>query len=133
MAALCSPLLYDVPIDQNSGLRYDGSRMLKWEVVLGESVIEDLRALGQPAWRRILKEAAQVLAEDPRAETRNLKTLRPNPVAERELRLLGKYRVLFNVDVARREVAIVLVGEKQGNALIVRGRRFTAHEDHLAE
>ena len=107
--------------------------MPKWEVVLKESVIEDLRSLGLPASRKVLKEASQLLAEDPQAEGRNLKTLRPNPVAERELRLLGKYRVLFDVNAARREVAIVLVGEKQGNALIVQGRRFTAHEDHLAE
>ncbi len=81
--------------------------MPKWEAVLGESVIDDLRSLGPVASRKVLKEASHLLAEDPQAETRNLKTLRPNPVAERELRLLGKYRVLFNVDVARRQVAIL--------------------------
>jgi mRNA-degrading endonuclease RelE of RelBE toxin-antitoxin system len=107
--------------------------MAKWQVLLGESAIEDLRSLGQPSARKILDEASRLLAADPRSETRNSKTLRPNAVAERELRLFGKYRVLFNVDVARREATIVLVGEKQGSALIVRGRRFTAHEDHLAE
>jgi len=56
-----------------------------------------------------------------------MKTLRPNTIAQRELRLFGKYRVLFNVDPAEELVTIVLVGEKQGEALVVQGERFTAH------
>ena len=65
----------------------------------------------------------------PLAETRNAKTLRPNPVAERELRLFGKYRVLFNVDEDAEEVTILLVGEKRGNSLIVQGEEFTEHHE----
>lgn len=71
---------------------------------------------------------------NPLAETRNMKTLRPNPCAQRELRLSGKYRVLFDVDESEETVTIVLVGEKQWNKLIVQGKEFTAHhEDHPAE
>ena len=58
-----------------------------------------------------------------------MKTLRPNPVAQRELRLFGKYRVLFNVDQEQEEVTIILVGEKRGSALLVRGQEFTAHHE----
>jgi hypothetical protein len=47
-----------------------------------------------------------------------MKTLRPNPVAQRELRLFGKYRVLFNVDQENEKVTIMLVGEKRGNSLL---------------
>ncbi len=43
--------------------------MPQWEVVLKESEIEDLRSLGQPASRKVLKEAFELLAEDPRGET----------------------------------------------------------------
>ena len=68
------------------------------------------------------------LAADPLATTRHLKSLRPNPVAHRELRLFGRYRVLFMVDEAEMTVTIVLVGEKRGNSLYVQGERFTAHE-----
>jgi mRNA-degrading endonuclease RelE of RelBE toxin-antitoxin system len=107
--------------------------MAKRAVVLKESVIEDLRSLGRPTGGQVLDRAHQVLAEDPKVATRNLKTLRPNAVAQRELRVLGRRRVLFNVDDTRREVTVVLAGEKQGNTLIVQGKRFTAHEDHLAE
>ena len=54
-------------------------------------------------------------------------------VAQRELRLFGKYRVLFNVDEASKEVMIVLVGEKQGNSLFVQGEEFAGHESDSAE
>ena len=106
--------------------------MPAWTVVLKESVIEDLRALGDKEGRAVLEAATARLTSDPLAETRNLKTLRPNPGAQRELRLLGKYRVLFTVKRAERRVTIVLVGEKRGESLRVQGRRFTAHESHSA-
>ncbi len=96
-------------------------------------MIRDLQALGRKAGRLVLKDATVRLQADPLAETRHLRTLRPNSVAERELRLSERYQVLFNVCRQQRQVTIVLVGEKRGEALIVRGRRFTAHESHPAE
>ena len=103
--------------------------MTGWHIRLKESVVDDLRALGPKPGRALLKEATRRLAADPLAETRQMKTLRPNSVAQRELRLLGKHRGLFNVDRLQRRVTIVLVGEKRGDALIVQGRRFTAHHE----
>jgi hypothetical protein len=61
--------------------------------------------------RAVLKEATARLSSDPLAITRHLKSLRPNPVAHRELRLFGRYRVLFSVYEAQMTVIIVLVGE----------------------
>ena len=107
--------------------------MAGWTVELKQSVIDDLRALGSTRGRSVLKQAVARLVEDPLAETRHLKTLRPNPVAERELRLLGRYRVLFTVDKARAVVTIVLVGEKRGNSLYVQRKRFSIHESRSAE
>ena len=104
-----------------------------WRVALKESVIRDLEVLGRKSGRLVLKAATARLQADPVAETQHLKTLRPNPVAERELRLFGRYRVLFNVLRKQRQVTIVLVGEKRGETLIVQGRRFRAHESHSAE
>ena len=100
-----------------------------WTVTLKESVIEDLRTLGRKAGRAVLKAAVARLAADPLAETRHIKTLRPNSMAQRELQLLGKYRVLFDVEREARRVMVVLVGEKRGNTLLVQGRRFTAHHE----
>jgi mRNA-degrading endonuclease RelE of RelBE toxin-antitoxin system len=102
---------------------------MSWTVVLKPSVTDDLLWFGKKDGRVLLKEAAQRLAADPLAENRNQKKLRPNPVAERELRLFGKYRVLFNINEIGREVTIVLVGEKRGDSLIVQGEEFTAHHE----
>jgi mRNA-degrading endonuclease RelE of RelBE toxin-antitoxin system len=102
---------------------------MAWEVTLKESVLDDLRWFGKKAGRAILREAQERWAKDPLEKSRNMKTLRPNPVAERELRLSGKYRVLFNVDEETQTATIVLVGEKRGNVLVVRGENFEAHHE----
>ena len=106
---------------------------MSWTVDLKESVIDDLRWFGKRDGRKLLKEAEQHLTADPLQESRNMNTLRPNPVAERELRLFGKYGVLFNVDEACEEVTFILVGEKRGNSLFVQGEEFTGHESDTAE
>jgi mRNA-degrading endonuclease RelE of RelBE toxin-antitoxin system len=93
------------------------------------SALDDLRWLGRSTGRVLLRAAIQTLSVDPWLESRRMKTLRPNPIARRELRLHGKYRVLFTPDPASRTVTIVVAGEKRGNALVVRGRRFEAHHE----
>jgi len=60
-----------------------------------------------------------------------MKTLRGNPVAQRELRLHGKYRIFFNVDLERRTVTILVVAIKRHNVMYVRGQRFSACEDQM--
>ena len=102
---------------------------MAWNVTLKESVLEDLRWFGRKESRLVLEIAIEDLSANPLAETTNMKTLRPNPVAQRELRLHGNYRVLFNVDRDEEVVTIVVVGEKRGNALIVRGEEYTAHHE----
>jgi mRNA-degrading endonuclease RelE of RelBE toxin-antitoxin system len=102
---------------------------MSWTVTLKESVVDDLRWFGRKDARILLSEAVTRLSKLPLAETRSTKTLRPNPVAQRELRLFGRYRVLFNVDTKTKEVTIVLIGEKRGNGLFVRGQEFTAHDE----
>jgi mRNA-degrading endonuclease RelE of RelBE toxin-antitoxin system len=96
---------------------------------LKESIVDDLRWFDKKNERILLDEAERILAENPLAVSRNMKSLRPNRVAQRERRLFGKYRVLFNVDEEAREVVIVLIGEKRGEKLIVRGEEYTAHHE----
>ena len=107
--------------------------MPPWTVTLKESAIGDLKFLGHKVGRAVLKAASERLKLDPLASTHHLKSLRTNPVAHRELRLFGRYRVLFKVDEAGKVVTVVLVGEKRGNSLYVQGKRFTAHEDRSAQ
>jgi mRNA-degrading endonuclease RelE of RelBE toxin-antitoxin system len=102
---------------------------MEWTVSLRESVIDDLRHFGQKQGRSLLASLEKSLKENPLAETRNMKTLRPNRFAQRELRMFGKYRALFNVDSAKHVVIVLVVGEKRGNSLFVQGKEFTLHHE----
>ncbi len=102
---------------------------MAWTVHLKESVIDDLRWFGKKDGRILLKEVEQRLPADPLTVTQNMKTLRPNPVAQRELRLLGKYGIWFDVDEETENVTIVLVGEKRGDSLLVRGEEFAEYHE----
>jgi mRNA-degrading endonuclease RelE of RelBE toxin-antitoxin system len=106
---------------------------MAWTVILGESVIDDLRWFGRKVGRRLLQEAEERLGSDPLIKSRNNKALRPNPFAQRELRISGKYRILYYVDVDTQLVTIVAAGEKRGNVLLVRGEEFSEYEDYPAE
>src|SRR5256885_1763587 len=102
---------------------------MAWAVTLKETVLDDLRFFGRKDGRRLLQAPQGTLQANPFTQTRNLKVLLPNPVAQRELRIFGKYRVLFNVEEASEVVTIILVGEKRGNKLIVQGEEFKEHHE----
>ena len=107
---------------------------MAWTVQVKEAALQHLRAFGKKTGRQLLEAALAHLERDPLAETKTLKTLRPNPVAQRELRLFGKYRVLFSVAEEEQTATIILVGEKVGNRLLVLGQEFSAHhESHPPE
>ncbi len=102
---------------------------MAWKVEVKEAAIGHLAWFGKKTSRKLLQSALKFLQQDPLAETKNLKSLRPNPVAQRELRLFGKYRVLFSVEAEDERVTIILVGEKRGRNLLVSGREFSAHHE----
>ena len=102
---------------------------MAWTVELKEAAVEHLRWFGKKTGRKVLEKALDYLERDPLADAKNLKTLRRNPIAQRELRLFGKYRVLFSVDEKDQLVTIILVGEKRGNRLLVLGEEFSAHHE----
>ncbi len=54
-------------------------------------------------------------------ETRNLKSLRPNPLAKYELRA-GALRVFFEANEKTRVVLVLAIGRKEGNRLWVGGK-----------
>lgn len=93
----------------------------------GERQLRSLTARDQ----RIL-EAAMVarLKHQPTTLTKAIKQLRPNPLAEFELRV-GDLRVLYNVE--KDEVVVLIVGRKVGNKLIVEGEEFHGHQNHSAQ
>ncbi|MCS6976924.1 MAG: hypothetical protein NZM31_07960 [Gemmatales bacterium] len=78
----------------------------------------DQRIIEAAIWAR--------LEHQPTTPSRAIKRLRPNPLADFELRV-GDFRVLYNVEGD--EVVLLIVGRKVGNKLIVEGEEFHAHKD----
>jgi mRNA-degrading endonuclease RelE of RelBE toxin-antitoxin system len=78
--------------------------------------------------QRLLKAAIQArLVHQPITETNAIKRLRPNPLAEFELRV-HDLRVLYNVEES--EVVLLVVGRKVGNKLVVKGQDFYGHQNN---
>lgn len=103
---------------------------MSFQITITEEADRQLRSL--PAReQRILEAAIQSrLEHEPTKTTKAVKRLRPNPLAEFELRA-GDLRALYNVEGD--EVVILIVGRKAGNKLIVEGEEFHGHQDHLVE
>jgi hypothetical protein len=67
------------------------------------------------------------LQHQPSTPTKAIKRLRPNPLAEFELRA-GDLRALYNVE--GEEVVVLIVGRKVGNKLIVEGEEYHGHQNN---
>jgi mRNA-degrading endonuclease RelE of RelBE toxin-antitoxin system len=81
--------------------------------------------------QRMLEAAIQSrLEHEPTTPTKAIKRLRPNPLAEFELRA-GDLRALYNVEGD--QIVILIVGRKVRNKLIVEGEEFHGHQDHPVE
>jgi mRNA-degrading endonuclease RelE of RelBE toxin-antitoxin system len=81
--------------------------------------------------QRMLEAAIQSrLEHQPTTPSKAIKRLRPNPLAEFELRA-GDLRALYNVEGD--QVVVLIVGRKVGNKLIVEGEEFHGHQDHPIE
>jgi mRNA-degrading endonuclease RelE of RelBE toxin-antitoxin system len=85
--------------------------------------IADLRSLRAYDQQRLITAIERHLRSHATQESRNRKRLRPNRLAEWELRV-GDFRVFYDADVANNVVTIVAVGYKLGNKLFVHGEEF---------
>jgi mRNA-degrading endonuclease RelE of RelBE toxin-antitoxin system len=85
--------------------------------------VDDLASLRQFDQRRVITEIENQLPHEPTIETRNRKRLRPNALAEWELRV-GAFRVFYDVASEDEIVKIVAVGCKEGNDLFIHGERY---------
>ncbi len=92
-----------------------------FEIRLTPEAVEDLGSYSKRDRKRILDRIEACLKDEPGRDTRNNKVLRPNQVAERELRI-DDFRVFF--DAKDEVVKIVAVGHKAGNRLYVGGKEF---------
>jgi mRNA-degrading endonuclease RelE of RelBE toxin-antitoxin system len=105
---------------------------MPWTFAFAELAEGDLRAFDKKTQRFIITETRKRLAANPKAKGRNIKDLRPNLAAQRELRLPGGIRVLFDVDEPSQTVIIRVVGLKQRETLLVRGKEYTRHHENRA-
>ena len=103
---------------------------MPFKIAITEDADRQLRAL--PVREQRILEAAVLsrLQHEPTVATKAIKRLRPNPLAQFELRA-GGLRALYNVEGD--EVVILIVARKVGNKLIVEGEEFHGHQDHPAE
>jgi mRNA-degrading endonuclease RelE of RelBE toxin-antitoxin system len=94
-----------------------------YRIELTPEAIDDLALLRPFDQRRIVSEIEAQLAHEPVSETRHRKRLRPNRLAEWELRV-GAFRVYYDVLTTDGAVKVVAVGRKTGNDLYIHGERF---------
>jgi mRNA-degrading endonuclease RelE of RelBE toxin-antitoxin system len=93
-----------------------------YDVEFTSEAIEDVKSFRKSEQQTIISGIDTQLKYEPTVETRNRFPMRPNDVAEWELRI-GKYRVFYNVETLVKIVSIEVVGFKIGNQLFVRGQR----------
>ncbi len=92
-----------------------------YETEYTSQAAEDLKWFSKREQKIILDGIDDNLRYEPTVATRNRKPMRPNDVAEWELRL-GDFRVLYDVDEIVRVVEIQRVGEKRRDRFFFRGR-----------
>jgi mRNA-degrading endonuclease RelE of RelBE toxin-antitoxin system len=95
--------------------------MAVYQIEVSEDARTDLSYYSTFERKIITSEIRVQLAHQPQVETKNRKPVRDNPIASWELRV-GKYRVFYEVAETVRIVAIVAVGHKEHNVLLVRGK-----------
>jgi len=103
---------------------------MSFQITITEDAERQFRSLPSRE-QRILEAATQSrLEHEPTKLSKAIKRLRPNPLAEFELRV-GDLRALYNVEGD--EVVILIVGRKVGNKLIVEGEEYHGHKDNPVE
>jgi mRNA-degrading endonuclease RelE of RelBE toxin-antitoxin system len=94
-----------------------------FQIEFTPEAIDDLRAIHKYDQQLIIAGIESQLPHQATQPTRNRKQLRPNLLAEWELRI-GDFRVFYDVDAERAVVKIEAVGYKEGSKLFVHGEEY---------
>ncbi len=73
--------------------------------------------------QQIISAIEKQLLYQPDDHTQQRKRMRPNQIAEWELRS-GRYRIFYDINAEDISVSIVALGYKQGNVLYIRGKEY---------
>jgi mRNA-degrading endonuclease RelE of RelBE toxin-antitoxin system len=84
------------------------------------SYLREMRKFDQV---RIAQAIRGQLTHEPNQPTQNRKRLRPNPLAEWELRV-DEFRIFYDVDLTSNQVSVAAIGHKQGSKLFVHGQEY---------
>ena len=94
-----------------------------YPIDLTPEAFEDLSALRRFDQSRVVESMEIQLCHEPAKETRNRKRLRPNELAEWELRV-DNLRVFYDVRADPGTVKVIAIGVKIGSDLYIRGKRY---------
>jgi mRNA-degrading endonuclease RelE of RelBE toxin-antitoxin system len=94
-----------------------------FQIEFTPEAVDDLRSMRKHDQQQIIAAIESQLPHQPTEETRNRKRLRPNQLAEWELRV-GDFRVFYDVDAENAVVKIEAVAHKQGSKLFVHGEEY---------
>ena len=86
---------------------------MAYRIIFSEEAQDHLENLSASERQIVLARIRSSLLEKPTLETRNLKMLRPNPLARYEL------RVFFDPSEVEGTVRVLAIGRKRGNRLII--------------
>jgi mRNA-degrading endonuclease RelE of RelBE toxin-antitoxin system len=94
-----------------------------FRIELTPEASDDLGSMRTFDQRRLVVVMEMQLGHEPTRETRNRKRLRPNDLAEWELRVEA-FRVFYDVLAEDEIVKVVAIGLKQGNDLFIHGEKY---------
>jgi len=98
---------------------------VEFRFLLSPVAIEGLAELRKFDETRIRDALVEQLGHEPTKETRHRKRLRPNELAEWELRV-GEYRVFYDVDEKESAVKVIAIGYKQRNKVVILGEEYSS-------
>lgn len=95
--------------------------LVSFVIRFSEDARTHIRQLSASERKQVLDRVRVRLENEPSRGTRHLKLLRPNPLAQYELRV-GALRLFFEVDQERAQVMVLAIGRKEGDRLWIGGK-----------
>ncbi len=103
---------------------------MSFRIIITDRADRQLESLTARDRNTVRTAVTERLRHQPTTASRAIKQLRPNPVADYELRV-GDLRVLYDINGA--DVVVKIVGRKVGNESVVEGKVFDDLRDRPPE
>ena len=96
---------------------------MKFTIAFTPEALDDLNSFKKFEQKILFELIETRLQYEPTMRTRHRKRLRPNRLAEWELRI-GKFRVFYDVDVQMNFIKVEAIGYKAGSKLFIHGEEY---------